>query len=459
MNDELTLPELARRVGEPPERLREWRSLRLIGREGCETYDAADVERVRVIQLLLRRGITVETVARANDDETLLDRHVALAFPAGVGTMMSLEAVAARLGVDLETLRRLCQASGLMEQGELLSEPDVNALAAMKTALDVGFPEEAVVQLARVYLDALGRVAEAESRFTHFYLHDRMRAQGMSGPHLAEAVRTSGEQLLPLVEPMVLYFHRKGWVRALREDVVMHVQEWTGARGGVELPGQVAMTIAFVDLAGFTSLADAMGDHMAAQVIERFSRIVRESAGRSEGRVVKQIGDAFMLAFHEPRTAVACTTAIERQIALEPQFPATRIGIHAGQVLYREGDYLGTNVNVAARLASEAARHQILVTAAVRSDAAGLADVQFVPLGMRRLRGLAHEVEVFEVTPVAGAPASVRLVDSVCGMELAEGEEAARLSFEGEKRAFCSQECLQRFIAAPERYGSHARRG
>ena len=88
MDDDLTLLELARRVVEPPERLREWRALRLIGREGRETYDAADVERVRVIQLLLRRGITVEAIARANDDETLLDRHVALAFPEGVGTLL-----------------------------------------------------------------------------------------------------------------------------------------------------------------------------------------------------------------------------------------------------------------------------------------------------------------------------------------------------------------------------------
>ena len=122
---------------------------------------------------------------------------------------------------------------------------DLTALAAMKTTLDAGFPEEAVVQLARVYLDALGRVAEAESRFTHFYLHDRMRAQGMSGTDLSAAMRSSGEGLLPLVEPMVLYFHRKGWVRALREDAVMHVQERMGLRDDVELPGQVHMTIAF----------------------------------------------------------------------------------------------------------------------------------------------------------------------------------------------------------------------
>jgi class 3 adenylate cyclase/YHS domain-containing protein/DNA-binding transcriptional MerR regulator len=456
MGDDLTLPELARRVGEPPERLREWTSLRLVGRDGRDAFDATDIERIRVIQLLLRRGITIEAIARANDEETLLDRHVELAFPDGVGPMFALDTAAARLGVDVETLCRLCQASGLLDQGELLSEMDLTALAAMKTTLDAGFPEEAVVQLARVYLDALGRVAEAESRFTHFYLHDRMRAQGMSGTDLSAAMRSSGERLLPLVEPMVLYFHRKGWVRALREDAVMHVQERMGLRDDVELPGQVHMTIAFVDLAGFTSLADAMGDHMAAQVIDRFSRIVRESTARWEGRVVKQIGDAFMLVFHEPRSAVECTLAIERQTAAEPQFPATRIGIHSGQVLYREGDYLGSNVNVAARLAAEATRHQILVTAAVRTAASGLSAVKFLPLGPRRLRGLAHDVEVFEVSAAMETQAA-RLVDPVCGMELGEGEEAARLSLENEERAFCSQQCLQRFVAAPERYGSRPR--
>ena len=458
MGEDLTLPELGRQVDEPPERLREWRSLGLIGRQGGEAFGPEDVQRVRLVQLLLRRGITLATIARANEDEALLARYMTLAFPEGVGPGYSLDAAAARLGLDLETLRRFCQASGLSEQGELLYETDLRVLTAIKTAFEVGFPEEALVQLTRVYVDALGRVAEAEARLSHFYVHDRMRAQGMSGRQLVDAERASGDRLMPLIEPMVLYFHRKGWERALREDAVMHVQERAGLRAGVEVPGQLRAAIAFVDLAGFTSLAEAMGDHTAAQVLERFSQIVRDAVGRVEGHVVKQIGDAFMLVSHEPRSAVACVLEIEQQTAREPQFPAVRGGVHCGQVLYREGDYLGTSVNVAARLAAEAGRHQLLVTAAVRKEAGGLPDVEFVPMGMRRLRGLANEVEVFEVVSRAKAQATPRLVDPVCGMELGAGEAAARLSLEGEERVFCSQECLQRFVAAPERYGAKAGR-
>jgi len=458
MDDDLTLPELARQVGEPPERLWEWRSLRLIGSEGSEAFGPEDVQRVRLVQLLLRRGITLATIAGVNEDEALLARYVTLAFPEAVGPAYSLDAAAARLGLDLETLRRFCQASTLSEHGELLYEADLRALTAIKTALDVGFPEEALVQLARVYVDALGRVAEAEARLSHFYVHDRMKVQGMSGRQLVDAERASGDRVLPFIEPMVLYFHRKGWARALREDALMHVQERAGLREGVKVPGELRAAIVFVDLAGFTSLADAMGDHMAAQVLERFSQIVRDAVSRWEGHVVKQIGDAFMLVFHEPRSAVACALEIEQQTAREPQFPAVRSGVHCGQVLYREGDYLGTSVNVVARLAAEAARHQLLVTAAVRKEAGGLPDVEFVPLGMRRLRGLADEVEVFEVVSGAKAQATSRLVDPVCGMELSAGEAAARLSLEGEERVFCSQQCLQRFVSAPERYAAKAGR-
>jgi len=159
-----------------------------------------------------------------------------------------------------------------------------------------------------------------------------------------------------------------------------------------------------------------------------------------------------MLVFPEPGSAVACALEIDRRTADEPQFPAVRAGAHWGQVLYREGDYLGATVNLAARLAAEAERHQVLTTAAVRKEAGRLPDVEFVPLGMRRLKGLSDQLEVFAARRGAGGTAGERLVDPVCGMELGAGEAAATLSLEGQEQAFCSQECLQRFVAAPERY-------
>jgi hypothetical protein len=80
-----------------------------------------------------------------------------------------------------------------------------------------------------------------------------------------------------------------------------------------------------VDLTDFMSLADAMGDHMAAQVLERFSQIVRDAIGRRERHVGKQVSDVFMLVFQEPpRLSCPGDRAAGRA---EPQFPAVRVGV------------------------------------------------------------------------------------------------------------------------------------
>jgi class 3 adenylate cyclase len=186
-------------------------------------------------------------------------------------------------------------------------------------------------------------------------------------------------------------------------------------------------------------------------VLERFSTIVREATDAWHGRLVKQIGDAFMLVFPDARSAVACTLEIEARAAKEPQFPAVRAGIHWGSLLYREGDYVGSNVNIASRLANEADRHQILVTPEVRQEARDLPEVEFVRLGQRRLKGLSGSFELFEVR-AAGSSESERVVDPVCGTELGPAEVAATLQLEGAQRAFCSEACLRRFVSSPQAY-------
>jgi class 3 adenylate cyclase/YHS domain-containing protein len=450
MSNGLTLEELARWTGEPTERLREWRSLGLIGAGDGERFEPEDLERTRLVQTFLRRGISLDTIARQAKGG-LLDRFVELLFPGGTGITYSLAEAAEVLGLDLEVLRRFWEASGLSEQGETMTEEDLEAMRSCGAALTAGLPEDALLQLVRVYSDALGRVGEAESRVFHFYVHERLKASGVSGRELLEATQTSGDQLNPLVEPAILYFHRKGQARAIREDAVLHLADEAGLTPTPEVPGQLQRAIEFIDLSSFTPLAEAMGDEKAAEVLARFSNLVREAANRWEGRVVKQIGDAFMLVFPDARSGVACALEIESRTAEEAQFPAARSGLHWGSVLYREGDYVGSNVNVASRLAAEAQRHQVLVTAAVRNEAKELSEVEFVRVGKRRLKGMAEEVEMFEAQ-ASGAGGSEKVVDPVCGMELGPGEAAASLTLDGRERAFCSDECLRRFVTSPEKY-------
>jgi class 3 adenylate cyclase/YHS domain-containing protein len=451
MTDQLSLVELSRTTGEPEERLAEWRERGLIGRG--EEFTRGDIERAHLVQLCLRRGIRLDDIVEAAQRHGLIDRYVEMTTAGAHGSTYSLAEAAEVAGLDLESARRLWAAIGYaVEQGDQLTDDDIEALGALKAFMDAGLPEHALAEGSRVYADSIGRIAEMESKLFHFYVHKRLEASGLSGDDLVKAVDIAGDAARPLIEPTILYFHRKAWQRAIRDDWVMHVAEEAGLLRAGDVPGQLQSAVVFIDLSSFTPLAEAMGDATAADVLERFSRIVRSSVAAFGGRIVKQIGDAFMLIFQDPRAAVACALEIDSEAAKEPQFPAVRAGIQWGDLLYREGDYVGSNVNIAARLASEADRHQVLVTADVRKAAAGTPGIEFARLGKRTLKGLGGRFELFTARPAGADVTSDKHVDPVCGMEMQPSEVAARLNLEGEERCFCSEACLRKFVAAPERY-------
>ncbi|MGH9012449.1 MAG: MerR family transcriptional regulator [Acidimicrobiia bacterium] len=450
-----TLDELADHTGEPVELLCEWRDAGLIG--DPDRFGPEDAERVRLIRLLLRRGFTLETIVAAERHRErhrgggLFDEFLGLMYPSGQFPTYSVAEAAEKAGVDVARAQRLWDAAGFSEHCDAASDGDVAALASLGTVLDAGIPEPALLEIVRVYSDTLRKVAEAEIRLFHFHVHERLRAAGVSGPELNEATHGVSHRLLGLVEPAVLYFHSKGWASAVRDDFALHVAEEAGQSEVAEVPGTLSLAVVFVDLSQFTPLTDVMGDAIAADIVDRFSNVVRASVTACHGRIVKQIGDAFMLVFFEPRTAVACALEIEERVSAEPQFPAVRSGAHRGPVLYRAGDYVGSTVNLASRLEAEAGPHQLLVTGDLRREAEGLEGVEFVPVGRRRFKGVSEDVEVFEARR-AGAALREKLVDVVCGMELGPSEIAATLDVGGEERAFCSTACLQRFVAAPEQY-------
>jgi adenylate cyclase len=451
MDRELSIEELSDRTGEPVEQLRKWRSLGLVGRDSDDCFLAEDLERVGLIQFALRRGIALDAIAKVERENGILGRFVRFLEPPADLTEYSLAEAAEIVGLDPALLRRLRDAVGVGAWQGTVNEDHLETLRHLKTALDVGMPEEAILQIVRVYADSLDRVAEAEGRLFHFYVHERLKAAGVSGEELMRITTEGSDRLTPLIEPIILYFHRLAMQRVVREDMVMHLAEEAGLSESPETLAQMNVAIIFVDLSSFTPFAAAMGDVAAAQVLEHFSALVREAANRWEGRVVKQIGDAFMLAFPDARSAVVCALEIEGRAATEPQFPAVRSGIHWGPVLYREGDYVGTNVNVAARLAAEAQRHEVLVTAAVTDEAEGLPGVEFMPLGKRVLKGLTDEIDVFRAQPSIQLDLA-KVIDPVCGMELQSSEITTRLSLEGRELAFCCEKCLRQFIVAPERY-------
>jgi class 3 adenylate cyclase len=162
--------------------------------------------------------------------------------------------------------------------------------------------------------------------------------------------------------------------------------------------------IVFADLAGYTRLTEELGDEGAAGVALRLAELALETAGRRGGRLVKLLGDGVMLQFARPRAAVEA--ALDLVGAVEAAgLPVAHVGIDAGRVIARDGDFFGRTVILASRLSGAAGPGEVLVSSSVVAAvaAADAADpvshrpLTFGPLGTIHLKGITDPVEVHRV--------------------------------------------------------------
>jgi class 3 adenylate cyclase len=445
----LSADDLMSVTREPLERLRHLQSLGLIGSGDDDRFAPQDVERVRLVQFLERRQIPLEEIARGEREASVLTSVVDFLYSRSSGQRHVLTQAADIVGLDPDVARRLREASAPSD--ELLDEHDVRMLAQAKVVLDAGFPEAALLQLVRVYADALGRVAEAEVRLFHFHVHEGLKATGLAGPDLLDSSKAVRDNMLPMVDPLIRYFHYRGIVKSMREDMILHLTRKPAHPVAGEASPRLRLAIVFLDLSSYTPITEVMGDAVAARIVERLSDLVRETSMRFDGRIVDRVGDAFLLVFPDPRAAVMCAMELEGRTGTEPQFPALRGAVHWGDVVYQEGGYVGGSLNLTSRVATQAEPHQILVTAVARKEIGRLDGISFVPLGRRELKGLAEELELFEVRSDT-ARRGERARDPVCGIEMAPGEVAATLRVDERDVAFCCARCLRLFLDAPHKY-------
>src|SRR5262245_60773742 len=163
-----------------------------------------------------------------------------------------------------------------------------------------------------------------------------------------------------------------------------------------------AMTVLFTDTEGSTAFTSAHGDEMAVALLHVHERIIREEAEKHEGRVVKSMGDGFLVVFPSCRTGVAGALEMRERIAAHNRLsPAdslrVRCGLNFGSVIEEDGDVFGLVVNAAARIAAKARSGQVLVSDSVRSEAAAESEWAFVDRGLFWLKGLREQWRLFEV--------------------------------------------------------------
>lgn len=130
-------------------------------------------------------------------------------------------------------------------------------------------------------------------------------------------------------------------------------------------------TFLFADLRDYTSFVEKQGDAAASEMIAEYRTLVRAQIRSADGTEIKTEGDSFFVVFDSARRAVDCAVAIvrgaEAHARQRPDRPIrVGIGVHAGEPVRQGGDYVGSAVNVAARLAQNARANEVLVTDVVR---------------------------------------------------------------------------------------------
>jgi adenylate cyclase len=157
--------------------------------------------------------------------------------------------------------------------------------------------------------------------------------------------------------------------------------------------GRLRVAIAFADLAGYTRLTEEVGEQEAVDAVERFLGAV-ELTLPDDARIVKTIGDEAMVVSADGAALVDWAVGFQQ---LYTERPRPRIGVHAGDVLYREGDYYGREVNIAARVVARAGAGEVLVTRAI-AELAG-AHLALERIGEVRLKGFSESTELLLARP------------------------------------------------------------
>ena len=389
----MTPEEFSELVGLSMDTVERYRALGLLDPENDGLLDDVDLVRLHVVRHHIdHRGHDPDSLANAVRERRIESMFGSELFEAG--EPLPLDDAAARAGLEPGEVRQLLAALGFPSTNLREEDPEV-IFAVLRAAQDAGLPWEAILGVTRTLGDSMRRIADAEIRVVHTYIHERLTAAGASEEEVENLIFGIEQNLAPLMYPLLERLHREYLLEATIEDAFFHLAE-SDARGK-EL-GSVETTIAFIDIASFTALAEASGDATAVQVLDRIDVIVRPLLVEHDGKVVKQVGDGFMLAFREPAAAVRFAIATHAELDSDPDLPAIRVGINAGPALYRTGDYLGGAVNVASRVVNSAMPGQILLTEPV-AKAASDTGISVEELGVRMMRGVDEPLALYRVTP------------------------------------------------------------
>jgi adenylate cyclase len=387
----ITLSEASRIAGVSASTLKRWAADGLIPVADGK-WTPASAAQARVIGRMRERGYSVDAIREAAEGGRLAFGRAEDLFHVQEGRY-TREKAAELTGLEPELIERLMTLLGTpMGLEGRLNEEDLRAMRHCAEVLNSGFPLVAFLQLVRVYAQSIRRVADAEVRLFHLYIHEPLMQDEVPPLEIAEEMGDLAADLLPVTAPLMEYMHNRYLRFYIEQDVVGHMEADIGGAGrGL---ARVSMAFCFVDLTGFTRYTEEQGDEEAIDMIERFVDTV-EATLPNEATIVKTIGDEVMVVSPEPATLTEWAVGF---LALFQERPQPRVGLHYGAAVFRDGDYFGGDVNLAHRVVSRALGGEVLVTQAV-VEASQSEFLRFDAIGEVVLKGFPEPISLYIARP------------------------------------------------------------
>ena len=381
------MSQAADRAGMDVDELRRLVGLGIISPGTDGRFSSGDIRRMGVARSLLAAGVPPDGLGTAIQDGRVslafLDAPAFERFSALSG--VTFAQFAARSGVPVQLLMLIREAAGwpAPEPDDIIRDEELHYAAFIELQVKAGFRQASIEQLMRVQGDSLRRMAQTESAWWEAEVVEPAVAVGKRPDDVLGS--DFGDQMGVIAERAIVGMYHLHQAQAWTTNLIVDIEMMLAAAGlHSRLDRPPAMC--FLDIAGYTRLTQERGDAAAAQLAEQLGRLVQRTAVKHGGRPVKWLGDGVMLFFPNPGPGVVAALEMMAGVA-EAGLPPAHVGLHAGPVIFQDGDYYGQTVNVASRIADYARPGEVLVTQEVVDASTGTA-VDFREIGPVELKGV-----------------------------------------------------------------------
>jgi adenylate cyclase len=395
---ELSVSEVAVAGGTTDETVEELARLGVISPQNGGGFQPSDVRRVRLTLALATSGVPFEAVGEAIGDGRISFDFIDELAPNPIPLLPETQTeLVGRLGLSDELARALGTILGTcsLPPDQQVRSDHAELFELVGAAKAAGAPDDLIVRVVRATAESLRHIIDAQRDFVDVTLLEPAVEAG-----------ATPTQMLSLTAPARRRYRELGrrsvellFDRFVDESTFQHVVELMETElGEHRVAAATEPAIAFVDLSGYTRLAEEAGDDEAAAQAARFIAAVEAAASETGGRLVKVLGDGVMMHFGDSDSAIRAAVSILSRVQRQG-LPPARAGIHSGPMVRRDGDYFGSVVNLAARAADYARAHEILVTQEVMDSWSGGDSIYFRAIGAVALKNVSRRVELFQVLP------------------------------------------------------------